>query len=339
MASARSNWSRHSRTFAVSVLLSTILWLFFQQTPPRSVHTYDTYNVVDHVQGNYAYAFFLAKPSGKFATGREEDDLYFIQTRMMIWQLLHDPATKTIGYPVVVLVTEDVSESKRNRLQRDGAEVIEVTKIKFDWIHTATPAWQDVLAKLHLFNLVQFDKVAFFDSDTIFTRPMDDVFNDPAAQLAYTLRNSSNAPEDEGPQPETYIFAGNAGAGIRDHAYPPYKGDNLNAGCMVYQPSREMFEYYLRICNLTDRFPRKYPEQGLWAYAHRWQGNMPWKQLHYAWNINWVTSKDLGYGVASLHMKMWEGQDDLVLTDYIQRIRSKMEGYWYGMESSLQLQT
>ena len=58
---------------------------------------------------NYAFSAFLAAPAsgGK----NDNDDLYFVGTRMMIYQLLHDPGTRTNNsYPFIVLVTEDVSE-------------------------------------------------------------------------------------------------------------------------------------------------------------------------------------------------------------------------------------
>jgi len=318
----------------IAALFCLLLWQRSSGSSQVS-QAFNTYEVIRNPRGNYAYAFFLAKPSGAMVTGREEDDLYYLQTRMMVWQLLHDPPTQTVGYPVVVLVTEDVEPAKRHRLTQDGAIVREVQNIPSAWIRTATPAWQDVLAKLHLFNLVEYDKVAFFDADTIFRRPVDGIFDDPATETIRNLGNESRAPADEGVQPATYMFAGNHGAGGHNHAYPPPPSNNLNAGCMVLRPSNEMFDYYMRIANCTDRFPRKYPEQGLWAYAHRWDGNMPWKQIHYDWNTNWVTSKDIGYGFASLHVKFWVGREDMVLKDHLMRVKSRMEGYYMAMDDEL----
>jgi hypothetical protein len=56
---------------------------------------------------NYAFSLFLAAPSMKVET--DADDLYFVGTRMLIYQLLYDPETRTNNsYPIVVLITEDV---------------------------------------------------------------------------------------------------------------------------------------------------------------------------------------------------------------------------------------
>lgn len=212
--------------------------------------------------------------------------------------------------------------------------MIVVEKLALDWAKIRKQ-WQDVLTKLRLFELVQYDKVLFLDSDTLITKPMDAIFDDPAAQIQQNLGDTSEkkAPSDEGPQPKTYLFAGNAGSGGYKHVYPPPKGNNLNAGCMVFQPSMELFNYYLSIAKLKDRFPGRTPEQSLWSYAHRRDGNMPWTQLHYDWNVNWATWNDSQNGIASLHSKFWELDHDKELQDYAMKIRWSMEGYWQGVDA------
>jgi hypothetical protein len=55
----------------------------------------------------YAFSAFLAAPS--MQTREDNDDVYFVGTRMLIYQLLHDPKTRTNNsYPFVVLATSDV---------------------------------------------------------------------------------------------------------------------------------------------------------------------------------------------------------------------------------------
>lgn len=96
-----------------------------------------------------------------------------MQTRMLLYSLLHDPATRSNkSYPVVVLVTEDVAQHKRERLAYEGAIVKEVEKLN-PLQHKTRKAWKDVLTKLRLFEMIEYDKVAFFDSDTLITRPID----------------------------------------------------------------------------------------------------------------------------------------------------------------------
>lgn len=95
---------------------------------------------------------------------------------MLLWQLKHDPATRSQnGYPFVVLVTEDVEQHKREQLIQEGAIVKEIAKLK-PLQHKTRLAWQDVLTKLRLFEMVEYDRVCFLDSDHVLTRPIDGKF-------------------------------------------------------------------------------------------------------------------------------------------------------------------
>ncbi|KAI7351820.1 hypothetical protein KC336_g22481, partial [Hortaea werneckii] len=65
----------------------------------------------------YAYATFLAGDSSALAEDKIlEHDKYFVATRILAYQLLHAPETKSKhDYPFIVLVTSDVSTEKRER--------------------------------------------------------------------------------------------------------------------------------------------------------------------------------------------------------------------------------
>lgn len=163
------------------------------------------------------------------------------------------------------------------------------------------------------------------------------IFEDKAVSPQYNknLTTEGAIQPDEGPQPSTYVFASNAGSGGFDHKLPPGKGNNLNAGIVVFKPSRELFEYHMSLTTpvAETRYNGRYPEQGLWGYAHRRNGNMPWTQLHWKWNINWAVYEDVEAGVASIHTKYWniggkDGVDDPRLRDFALSIKAKMEGYW-----------
>lgn len=86
---------------------------------------------------------------------------------------------------------------------------------------------------------------------------------------------------------------------------------------------------------MEGRYNGRFPEQGLWMYAHRRDGNMPWAHVDWHWNINWATQKDLEAGVASLHSKFWELDDFPELWDFAMSIRWRMEGFWEGRERRL----
>jgi alpha-N-acetylglucosamine transferase len=226
-----------------------------------------------------------------------------------------------------------IAQSKIDRLTQDGATVVTGEKLALEWAGTRM-AWKDVLTKLRLYEMVQYDKVIFFDSDTVITRPVDGIFDDPASRIQKNLGNSSEtmSPADEGEQPTEYVWAGTTGQGTFDHGYPPRKGWSANSGIMVYKPSIAMFNYYMRLAKIKDRFNGRYPEQSLWNYAHRRNGNMPWMQLDPNWNVNWATWKDYEHGIASLHTKFWELDYDKDLRDFALSVRWKMEGYWMGKD-------
>jgi hypothetical protein len=60
---------------------------------------------------------------------------------------------------------------------------------------------------------------------------------------------------------------------------------------------------------------------------------MPWKQLHWKWNINWAMYTDYEAGVKSLHTKYWELDHDLRLRDLAYSIKWKMEGFWEARDA------
>lgn len=267
----------------------------------------------------------------------KEEDNYFIAIRTLTYQLRHSPRTRldpTI--PFIVLVTPGVTHEKRNQLTDDGAIVVEVDNVKTN-LTVHEPRWRNCWTKLRLFDpkILPFQKVLFMDGDTVLTRPIAGVFDDPAAQF----RDGQNVAEerkwDEAPLPTRYLFAGKPDAMTYSHSYPPDMSSNyLNAGFFVYSPSKEIMEYYMSVLELEGRFAPDMPEQNLLNYAHRMEGNMPWQKLHYSWNQNFVTPEDLKQSPASLHIKYWDDSLQQEVINYALRWRWEMEGFWVGVEQS-----
>lgn len=281
---------------------------------------------------NYAYCVFLA-PSAE-GTGQtsgidlDTEDHYLVGTRMLIYQLLYDPITKTTNnYPFIVLVTTDVPQQHRDRLTRDGAIVIEVSPLKFDWIVPRKGRWAHVMDKLHVFELVQYEKILLLDSDHAIVKPLDDIFDDPAAQLSQNLGDPEKIKDDEAVQPVSYIMAGNSGPSMLDHPYPAPRGNRLNAGFVILKPSIEMYNHYISVASIEGRFPGGSPEQDLWNYVHSRKGNMPWKQVDPDWTANTPIFNDYENGIASFHEKYWSCDRDRKLRDVLLRSRWKMEGF------------
>lgn len=234
---------------------------------------------------NFAFATLLA-PKSPGHPELEDDttrDGYFESVRLLVYQLLHSPSARsTLKIPVVILVTNEVSQSKVDRLVRDGATVMVVERLISDWITPKGKSrWLDVLTKLRLLTLTQYDKICFIDADHLVTRPMDGIFDDPATAIQRTAENSS-VPDVEGATlPDTYIFAARPEVYTFEHPNPPHEYDYLNAGLYVFKPDTTLWDYYQEILstNHTGLFNTKFPEQNLFNYVYQRKGKMPWHSV------------------------------------------------------------
>ncbi|MCJ1279427.1 hypothetical protein MMC21_007251 [Puttea exsequens] len=291
-----------------------------------------------------AYVTFLSSTTVD-NNAPDDEDHYFTGARVLAYQLLHDPKTRTRkNIPFVVAVSRDVPSSKRERLIKDGAQIQEVERLTADWIETEH-RYSEVMTKLRIASWYHFDRVMFLDVDTILTQPLDGIFHDPAARVRKNLqlhirKNDTEAFKlDEGDQPRTYVFAGTPSL-TQGHKYPPMKEDEnlgghwVNGGFWVMRPRKDLFDYYVRVLNIRDRFGTYYPEECLLNYVHRDGGNMPWSGLNYEWGVSGFPSyEDYQAGVKSLHEKFWQAPDDL--KPLLEKVRWQMDGYWKGLEEKM----
>ena len=268
----------------------------------------------------------------------DEDDGYYLGTRVLAYQLLHSRSAGTNNsIPFIVICTEDVSKRKRAQLEKDGALIRIVDRLEADWVHPGSARWADVLAKLRLFQMTEWSKILFIDADHLVTAPLDGVFYDEATLTQSTLANLEAIKEDESALPRTYMLATHADFFGYEHPWPPpTDADYLNCGFFVFTPSRVLFDYYVSLLKLPGRFDPGFPEQNLLNYAHRREGNMPWKPLWYGWNVNWPTEKDWRGGARSFHAKYWDGDPshDPFLKAMWREQRAEMEGFYRGRDAA-----
>ncbi|QIW97676.1 hypothetical protein AMS68_003194 [Peltaster fructicola] len=266
----------------------------------------------------------------------DDQDGYFVATRVLGYQLLHSKTAGTnSSIPFVVMCTSDVSERKRARLEKDGAKVIVVEGLSSTWMKPGDPRWADQLTKLRLFELTQYSKIAYMDSDILVTDRLDGVFYDEATLSQQTNAMSTEIKDDEAPLPRSYMLAAHADSWGYDHPFPPpADADYFNCGFLVFSPSKLIFDYYVSLLSLDGRFDAGMMEQNLMNYAHRKGGNMPWKPLWYGWNVNWATAKDYRGGARSFHAKYWDSDPshDPMLKAMWKEQRAEMEGFYRGRE-------
>lgn len=282
----------------------------------------------------YAYVTLLAQnPSLDNASLPDSEDTYYVATRTLLHQMLHAPSTATnSSIPFVVLATPDIASHKIERLRLDGAIVHVVDRITADWLAPGLPRWRDMMCKLHMFKLVEYEKVLFMDSDMLIVDRMDGIFTD-ATTNPFAVDQSRALP-DESALPDTYMLAAQSYLEGRTHPYPPNTAPGFSGGFLVAQPSKRLFDYYISLIAIEGRFRSNAMEQDLLNYAHRRDGPMPWAKVRYTYTTTWPSWKEYEMGAKSLHEKWWDVGIDL---DW--RLRGKwfeakgeMEGYWRGRE-------
>jgi len=244
---------------------------------------------------------FLSNPT----RGSSADPFLFLATRVLGYQLMHAPSTRSTKSLPFIVVCSEVSERKRRRLEKDGAIVVEVEKIPDpEWLKTRQQ-WQGVMTKLRVFQQEQYEKLLFIDADMLIVRPLDDIFEDNGTMIAPPVSNLTGE-VDEAALPSSYMLAGQAQQGSREHPYPPPPDEDwFCSGFFVFKPSQTIFDHYMSIVNIEGRFDPFYPDQNLLNYAHRWDGPMPWTKFNYTWTTTFPTIKEYNMGAASLHEKYW----------------------------------
>jgi alpha-N-acetylglucosamine transferase len=181
--------------------------------------------------------------------------------------------------------------------------------------------------------MIEYDRILFIDADTLITRPIDAIFDEPNIRTPYStlLDRKKRIKSDEiGLLPAEYVFAArsdNALTGERDHPFPPLPTNVFSAGFWVAAPSLEMFDYLISVMNHYRRFDPHTMEQSLLNYAFRRDAAMPWVELDYHWSATWPSVRDVEGGVATLHEKFWStGPDEL--REKWQDARRNMEAYY-----------
>lgn len=330
-----SSWRQTRRFIVIHIFASLFavaaIWYFLtvRSSPVRDPN----FGALDRpIKPEYVIATFL---TGKSNSQADEDNDYFIATRVLTYQLLHANETRCHDptIPFLVMVTSTVSKKKRDQLVLDGATVKLVEDIPLRWwVKTGVTRWVDQFTKLRLLEMTEYDRILFIDADTLITRPLDEIFNDPNIRAPYPaqLQRKKTIKSDEmALLPAEYVFAArsdNALTGGRDHPFPPLPTNVFSAGFWVAAPSLAMFQYLLSVMNHYRRFDPHTMEQSLLNSAFRRDGAMPWVELDYRWSATWPGEKDVEGSVATLHEKFWSTGPDR-LREKWQDARRSMEAY------------
>jgi alpha-N-acetylglucosamine transferase len=307
---------------ALLLILFTFLY-FYSPVPVRS-------RKVLHQKRAYATLFSTKSENDTM------DDPYFTAVRVLTYQLLHHPSTRTkLDIPLLVLVPPHVSEFKRKVLTAEGAAVIPIDLLlpKNNTFHPADKRWEDQFCKIRLFEMTEYDRILYIDTDMLLTKSLDGIWEEPVAlRVQTTGSNQTSIHPDEAPLPSTYLFTGVSDSGL-SHDFPPKEGDDINGGFWLMRPDITLFKYYYSLMGIAGRFESTFMEQSMLNYAHRRDGNMPWIAFPMGkWNVNWPNERDVEGGCASLHDKFWRADNkdwiDRRLVEMWWRMQGLMEGHW-----------
>jgi alpha-N-acetylglucosamine transferase len=273
-------------------------------------------------------------------TDLHQDDHYFTAVRVLCYQLLHQPDTRTnLSIPFVVFVTPHVSAEKRTILVEEGATVLPLSLLEpeSNWVNPGEERFIDQFTKLRLFEQTQYERILYLDADMLLMRCLDGIWDEPVAQRVYKTLAASDfsslPPDSNAAIPSNYTIVGVSDTGGANHAFPPLPKSDMNGGFFLLRPSIPLFNYYVSILNTPNAFDSGLMEQALLNYAHKKEGRMPWKSFQPGkWNVNWPRLRDIEGGAATLHDKFWdsrnEGWIERVLIEKWWRVQGQMEGFW-----------
>jgi alpha-N-acetylglucosamine transferase len=291
------------------------------------------------VGSSYVPSFWSSKPKyaiATFVSGQNTEDLYYNATRLLTYQLLHEPSTRLTSPDIawVVLCGKKLPKKKQDRLRQDGAMVIEIEDVPLPhWYPTDLGRWSEVFTKLRVFELTQFERLLFIDADSLIMHPIDAIFDEPEFQtltpnLAYSEFHP--AKEDEGLLPKEWLFASRPEIGLQgawDHPVPPVQGSYFNAGFFMVYPDKDMYEYLFRVMQFEGRFKTEYPEQDMLNYAFRHDGPMPWREINWKWNGNFVNQADIDAGMMTLHCHFWNQGPEVTQKKWAKLIKEMLRFY------------
>ena len=222
---------------------------------------------------------------------------------------MHQPEIRSnTSIPFIVVSSSEVSEWKRARLERDGAKVVVVDIVEDpDWMITSwLQKGQDYrghLTKLRIFQQTDYEKILYMDADNFITRRLDAIFEDEGTKIQKP-KLDEDTKKETAPLPSSFLLAGQPQQTEWLHNWPPDASQNWMSSCfMVFQPSLEIFDYYVSIMQRNNSYDIRYPDQNLLNYAHRRDGPMPWTNVYYKWASTYPTIKEYAMGAATLHDK------------------------------------
>ncbi|EPY54002.1 acetylglucosaminyltransferase [Schizosaccharomyces cryophilus OY26] len=331
--------TRQAKRYCIFLLISVVFLILTWECMYLYKNSPDIQRSVNSLAGrtpskSFAFVTMLLASSVKGdETNQPVQDWYYNATRLLVYRLSHYPETKS-RFPIIVMATKGVENWKLDQLKDDGAIVEVVDPLYADDVvdnindmAVLDTRWSMMFTKLRIFEMYEYDRLCFLDSDILPIRNIDEVFNVHQQSSIYLssleiynkLRmylKGKNWGEDfsayEAQRKDfyPYVFAAVSDPGLW-HDTPPNFRDYFNAGLFVFHPSTA---HYKRLMTLA-RFPKLYDnanmmEQSLLNFAYSSAGQFPWERLDWTYNGVWTRKPDLAY-LKTVHGKLWQEEGSM----------------------------
>lgn len=302
------------RLRALFIFVLICLCLYFvlksRSTTVVSDSTRSSYRLFNSTEQLPSTPFAIAT----FLTGQGTDDAYLNATRLLTYQFLHAPDTgidsKTCTF--LVACSSTLSVAHKERLQKDGATVVEVDDVPVNWwIRTSVRRWKEQFTKLRIFEMTEYQRILFLDADTLILGRLDPIFQEEEVKTllpTFSWPPQVKVKSDEAPLPSEWLFAArsdNGFTGQREHPIPHLQSLNFGAGFWIAAPNRQIYAHLLSVMGHWKRFDAYTMEQSLLNYVFRRNGPMPWRELNWKWSTTWPSERDRKAGLVTLHEKWW----------------------------------
>jgi alpha-N-acetylglucosamine transferase len=261
-------------------------------------------DIIENIPGrNYSKEAYvtLLSPGDPHPWSEGKPDFYFEACKIKAHRLLRNTTTRDPHHrPFIVLVTDRVPPQQIDILEQHGAIVKPVATLPPPTGTNAdgtNPRYRDQFTKFHVWNMTDYDRIAFFDADTLFIRPIHSIFDTPTQTV----------------DDEEWLFAAVYDSGVYGRRNPPGYNDtggpddnDLNAGVFLLRPSIQQSEYiFSRYYNPPPhRDFTRFMEQDFLRWAYNDNGKYPWIRLSHLFNTQWPRDEDLDSALV-LHDKMW----------------------------------
>ena len=319
----KSTFTQYSKKVtAIATCLAVFLWV------ASTLSFHGLPNITDRDEPKpprYAFATILTTENDLEFPDVETP--YLRAARLLTFQLLRNPRTrnKIDNVPFLILVTPDIPQKHRDTLSREGATVVPVESLGYDW-GSKWQRWNSVLAKLNLWKLEKYDKIVFLNFDSVIFCPIHDIFEHSATIMRATTNPTAKLPKNymvAAPQDSWMTLNSELLSGeVFDQKSP------MNDGFFILHPSKALYKYYVSLLHTLDTYDSDHPEQHILNYAHRADGLMPWQNLGLGWNLKEATYSDYEKGLKSIRHEWWRPTLDNFTGDLIAMSMDEMNAYF-----------